>query len=625
MKFPTFICVLLIAVQSFAIIDNSNYVNTLSDNSDQFLIEKQGVYSEKETANDIQYVINNPDVFDWQNKKMVNQGIGNKHHWIKIDLNNESNLTNFVFEFNQTNIDSLLFYLVKDDEIVKTYPTKGLHFSANNVDSYLSNKYAYIFPIQIPTHSKMSIYIRATVNDDAFRVMNRLWTVDGYKTREMDIKIRSSYMLIFLGFVILICFMSLAMFAFTKQRLYLYYMGFVLVIILNLMALRHFVSPLIFEQNLFLGNNFVEMFGYLQLVFVLLYTNHFFELNKNYPKTYRVFKYMAILTAILFVLALFLRKYEWFSSFSYIFSKFVLIATSLGLYFFAIYLSFKRQIMAYYSVAAYFPLFLFVGHVVMTAMRLTDSFNPLEWEYVIFIEVIVLTIAMAHRYYLIMKENYQYQKALIAEQERGIHAMIEAQENERSRIAKDLHDGVVQEIGSVILKSRAAFDKLKIANSDEAKEILEKLEGSNQDLRTISHQMTPRSLKELGLIAALGDMLADSLTPAKISYTFEHFNWTDRLLSTLEINIYRIAQELVNNIIKHSNANTVNIQLFRTGNTVILIVEDNGKGIESPKQNKGIGLMNIKNRTEMMLGTVTFENGPEGGTLVTLKIEVNEN
>tara|TARA_B110000037_G_scaffold33143_2_gene40034 strand:- start:14175 stop:14660 length:486 start_codon:yes stop_codon:yes gene_type:complete len=144
--------------------------------------------------------------------------------------------------------------------------------------------------------------------------------------------------------------MSLAMFAFTKQRLYLYYMSFVVVIILNLMALRHFVSPLIFEKYLFLGNNFVEMFGYLQLVTVLLYTNHFFELDKNYPKTYRVFKYMAIFTAVLFVLALFMRQFDWFSSFSYVFSKFVLIATSLGLYFFAIYLSFKGQIMAYYYV-----------------------------------------------------------------------------------------------------------------------------------------------------------------------------------------------------------------------------------------------------------------------------------
>lgn len=612
-------------MQSFAISVEPDHVTIINKKLNEYLIQKQGIYSEKDTAYDIQYVLEHPEVFEWQHKKMVNQGIGKKHHWIRIDLKNDSHFTDFVFEFNQTNIDSLLFYLVRADTIFKEYPTRGLHFAENNVDSYLSNKYAYIFPIDLPTDSDLSIYIRATVNDDAFRVMNKIWSADAYKDRELDIRIRSSYMLIFLGFVILICFMSLAMFAFTKQRLYLYYMGFVLVIILNLMALRHFVSPLIFEKYLFFGNNFVEMFGYLQLVFVLLYTNHFFELNKNYPKTYRVFKYMAVFTAILFVLALFLRQYDWFFSFSYIFSKFVLIATSLGLYFFAIYLSFKRQIMAYYYVVAYFPLFLFVGHFVLTAMRLTDSFNPLEWEYVIFIEVIVLTIAMAHRYYLIMKENYQYQKALIAEQERGIHAMIEAQENERSRIARDLHDGVVQEIGSVILKSRVAFENLKIAESAEAKEILEKLEGSNQDLRTISHQMTPRSLKELGLIATLGDMLADSLTPANVTYTFEHFNWNDRLPETIEINIYRIAQELVNNILKHSQANTVNVQLFRTGNVAILMIEDNGKGMDKANQNNGIGLMNIKNRAEMINGTVAFENGPEGGTLVTLKIEINEN
>jgi signal transduction histidine kinase len=624
-KYPTFITVLLFAIQIVAQSSDPGHINVINKKLSEHLIQNQGVFSQKEKAYDIHYVLEHPEVFDWQHKKMINQGIDNKHHWIRIDLENDTPFSEFIYEFNQTNIDSLLLYLVRNDSIIKQYPTKGLHFSQNNVPSYLSNKYAYIYPIDFPPFSKMSIYVRASVNDDAFRVMNKVWNTSGYEKREKQIKEKSGYMLIFLGFVALICLISLAMFGFTKQRLYLYYMGFVLVIIFNLMALRHFVSPLIFERYLFFGNNFVEMFGYLQLFFVLLYTNHFFDLDKRYPKTYRTFKYMAILTAVLFVMALFLRKYEWFFHFSYVFSKFVLIAVSLGLYFFAIYLSFKREIMAYYYVLAYFPLFLFVGHFILTAMKLTDSYNPLEWEYVIFIEITVLTIAMAHRYYLIMKENYQYQKALIAEQERGIHAMIDAQENERSRIAKDLHDGVVQEIGSVILKSRVAFENLKIADSKEAQEILDKLESSNQDLRTISHQMMPRSLKELGLIATLGDMLADSLVPAKIDYNFEHFNWKERIKPIIEINIYRIAQELVNNIIKHSAATSVNVQLIRTGNSVILIIEDNGKGIKSTSSKTGIGLMNIKNRAEMMHGTVTFENGPEGGTLVTLKIEMHEN
>ncbi len=92
-------------------------------------------------------------------------------------------------------------------------------------------------------------------------------------------------------------------------------------------------------------------------------------------------------------------------------------------------------------------------------MKLTTSLNPLDWELVIFVEIIVLSLAMAHKYFLLMKENSNYQQEIIIEKERGLEAMIDAQETERTRIARELHDGVVQQIGSVILKSRNCFLK----------------------------------------------------------------------------------------------------------------------------------------------------------------------
>lgn len=620
MKRPTSFLTLLFLWVFQPIFAQDSDVNLIQAQIESLNITKIYVYSEKSNAISLSNLLEDETVFEFQEKNLTNQGIGKKYHWLKVKLKNESNETNFIYEFNQTNIDSLRFYQVKNQEIVYALPTKGLHFPKNNVSSFLSNKYAYIYPLTLKQGEETTIYIRADVNDDPFRVMNKLWTKEAYKQRENDIKIRSSYMLIFSGFVILICFLSLAMYAFTRQRLYLYYMGFVLVIFINLIALRHFISPVIIERYLFFGNNFSEMFGYLQLFFVLLYTNHFFELDVHYPKVYQVFRWSAVFTAVLFIAALFLRKYEWFFHFSYIFSKFFLAAVSMGLYFFAVYLAFKRKIMAYYYVIAYFPLFLFVGHFILTAMKLTNSYNPLEWEYVIFIEIIVLTIAMAHRYYLIMKENSNYQIALIREQERGIHAMIDAQETERTRIAKDLHDGVVQQIASVILKSRQAFNTLNIVKSTEATEILEKLENANQDLRSISHKMMPRSLQELGITAAMSDMFAASLPQAKIDYTFEHFNLKERLTPQIEVNLYRVAQELVNNIIKHSEAQEVSVQLYIADNAVIFRVEDNGIGMPKVEKKEGVGLLNIKNRVEMLKGSVHFEQGSESGTLTTIKI-----
>jgi signal transduction histidine kinase len=135
--------------------------------------------------------------------------------------------------------------------------------------------------------------------------------------------------------------------------------------------------------------------------------------------------------------------------------------------------------------------------------------------------------------------------------------------------------------------------------------------------------MMPRALKELGVVAALKDLLEGSLVYSNIKYTLEHFNIEKRVPKKIEITIYRITQELINNILKHSKATEVSVQLYNTNNAIILIVEDNGVGLSIEKTTKGIGLLNISSRLDMVNGNVNFEPSPKSGTLVTIKIPFN--
>ncbi len=223
-------------------------------------------------------------------------------------------------------------------------------------------------------------------------------------------------------------------------------------------------------------------------------------------------------------------------------------------------------------------------------------------------------------YSFIQRNRRKHILAIAKEKEVGLQAIIQAEEKERSRIARELHDGVVQQIGSVILKSRNVLGKLKVLDKPESKALLKNLEDSNQELRNISHQMMPRALNELGIIPAIYDLLDGSLGQLSIHNSFEHFNIEKRLLQKVEITIYRVIQELVHNIIKHSKATEVSVQLFKTGGTIILIVEDNGVGIAEENTKKGIGLLNISSRLDMVNGQVNFEPSPNSGTLVTIKI-----
>lgn len=230
-----------------------------------------------------------------------------------------------------------------------------------------------------------------------------------------------------------------------------------------------------------------------------------------------------------------------------------------------------------------------------------------------------LALILLGGYALFQKNKRKHQLIIAKEKESGLQAIIQAEENERSKIARELHDGVVQEIGSVILNSRNALEKMNILNTPESQHLLKVLENSNEDIRNISHQMMPRALEELGLIAAVDDLLSSTLPLKGVKVNYEHFNITERLPQKIEKTLFRIMQELTNNILKHSKASEVSVQLFETGNNVMLIVEDNGIGIK-PKSSKGIGLLNINSRLDMVKGTVNFEPSTESGTLVTVRI-----
>ena len=239
---------------------------------------------------------------------------------------------------------------------------------------------------------------------------------------------------------------------------------------------------------------------------------------------------------------------------------------------------------------------------------------------VIGLVVFVLLLSGFVFYRTKQKQKSKLAKTRIEEQQKGLAAIIQAQEEERKRIAKDLHDGIVQQLGGLKLGFQKVFSDNQTA---ETNKIVKILDDSAQELRELSHKMMPRSLGELGLIPALEDMLENSLGNTDITFQFEHFGITKRFKENIEIAIYRIAQELVNNVIKHSKANKVNMQLFKSGDNVILIIEDNGKGMGESSKVKGIGLMNISSRLDTLNGRVNFEPSPESGTLATVKIPVN--
>jgi len=237
-------------------------------------------------------------------------------------------------------------------------------------------------------------------------------------------------------------------------------------------------------------------------------------------------------------------------------------------------------------------------------------------------------LLIAHILFFLMRAKRRAQDesnlAVLHEKEKGLTDIINAQEEERRRVAKDLHDGVGQQISALSLNYQLLATMLAKQNPEilpETDKIKRMIINVSHGLREVSHQMMPRALTQFGLIDALEDMADSTLTKAGISYVFKHKGLEQRLPSEIETGLYRIAQELINNIIKHADATRVDICLNKNESTVQLDIRDNGKGFKSI-DSKGIGLTNIRSRVSALKGTVKILTQTHSGTEVSIKVNV---
>jgi signal transduction histidine kinase len=238
---------------------------------------------------------------------------------------------------------------------------------------------------------------------------------------------------------------------------------------------------------------------------------------------------------------------------------------------------------------------------------------------------LILTISLVAFY---TRKRLQREKLfaenLALEQERGLQMTLAAQEEERQRIARDLHDGIVQDLSVIKININQLIDQPDPEVKHQLPILVEKLAAASSEVRSISHQMMPMALRELGLSAALQDALEKVLKPHQIAYDFDEIGLDERLPQVIEISLYRIAQELLNNVVKHSQANKVQLTLTKRNGFVTLIFEDNGKGFKQDSPNKGVGMTSLSSRVKMVNGEIKFDSEHGEGTTAIVRIPLHD-
>ncbi len=253
--------------------------------------------------------------------------------------------------------------------------------------------------------------------------------------------------------------------------------------------------------------------------------------------------------------------------------------------------------------------------------------------------IIVLILAMFITSFVSYYQRRQAEQQLAigqleAEYRRKLmEATFSGQEEERRRLAGDLHD----DIGTMLSVTKISLNHLERRLTDDAgigpaqmSMLVQKtramIDETMTNVRRISRNLVPTTLDRFGLVAAFEELI-ERTNDGELQLTLECPETLDTLTPTLELMLYRIAQELVNNALKHARAHEIQIKIVCTDEQVRLSVTDDGQGFDLDRvmydQERGLGLRNIESRLSVLHGHVTFDVAPGRGSRIHVQVPLH--
>lgn len=245
---------------------------------------------------------------------------------------------------------------------------------------------------------------------------------------------------------------------------------------------------------------------------------------------------------------------------------------------------------------------------------------------ILFAAAVVITLLFA--LFIIARRNHKRKQHLKDEQMRlferekeldEIRALMSGEEQERNRIARDIHDGLMIQFSTVKMNLSSVLSK-----QDEVKPYLQQLDKAIASLRSTAHNLMPDVLLDGGLAEAIYYFCENIKQHVAFEVTFNMLDDVPRFDEKFELAVYRIVQELIQNIVKHAQANEAYIQLGYREGLLNITIEDDGIGLGQsiPEAPKGLGLVSIRNRMQTLHGSMEISSEVDSGTSVVLEFSV---
>lgn len=561
----------------------------------------------------------------WTGGITFNRGISKSVYWLYIPVKNITNDVKEAVLKISSGIDSTWLY--ETDNL----NTHSLIYKSSRYTPFNKRPFPYrltAFPVQLKGRETKYLLLKA---DNGKRgIYFPLYMQSAQQILKEDLQKHWIYG-VFFGVFLFIILYNIFLYASMKDNIHLWYAAYALSAIFFMIQDEKFYTELYPDSWLyFFENAWVPPFSLLMIATGFRVMQLFVVQEKKSSIWYWP---VTIIILTCFIISFFMLALSFFNPIS-------TIPTLKKLYFLTdiiVPISFviliislvekiiqKKYLAVYYFIAVLLmvcgSLNFYLNHLGVT------NFNLLKPNGVVVglaFEIIILSFLLTLRYAKLKKDK----EILIKNQQQQLaEAVIESQENERTRVARDLHDGVGSSLTGVRLMISNYFYKYTVYSSAEIeyrKKLLEALKIVSIEVRNISHNLMPKDIEISGLFPALDNLIYSlNRNQSSVDFSFIHHGEIHKIDARNEINILRIVNELVQNIMKHSEATKATLQCLLFNKTLQLMMEDNGKGFEDNQVKTGIGIRNIRSRVNYMQGNLTIDSGIMGTTfLIEIPLE----
>ncbi|ANH82047.1 hypothetical protein A8C56_14670 [Niabella ginsenosidivorans] len=250
------------------------------------------------------------------------------------------------------------------------------------------------------------------------------------------------------------------------------------------------------------------------------------------------------------------------------------------------------------------------------------SANRLLAAACVFLLILAIAYGVYYKRISLQKEINHQQQVKDIEQKQQLkitQALLEGEERERQRVARDLHDG----LGGMLAGVKINLSRQSKMEDQHLDKVIHQLDQSVSELRRIARNMMPESLLKIGLEAALRD-LCESLSDNSTQIEFQAYDIEEHLPAAIQANIYRIVQEILSNAVRHATAKKIILQCSQHKKMFYITADDDGRGFDVSKisETKGIGFSNIKNRVEYLKGKMDIHSEIGEGTSINIELNL---